>query len=206
VSHFDNAKDAHRDSAALAVAIAELADLPSTEYVLEYKSVARKYQIPADKLDKLVRDKRKANEKRAERAQAEAAIAAAVREKAKAEAEAKAKPAGDDSDLIKKLRESAKELIDADSVISEFRDHLTKNEGYAGDTLPAERTFVALCSRYSDRPINVRRYAPSGSGKSFTVDVVLPLFDEKSTYFKFSASSEKALIYEEERRASNTDT
>jgi hypothetical protein len=40
--------------------------------------------------------------------------------------------------------------------------------------------------------------APSGTGKSYTVDIVLPLFEEKSTYFKFSASSEKALIYEEE--------
>ncbi len=179
------------DGVRLEAEILRLAALPYTDYVFEKRQAAKAFKISLAEIDKLVRDKQK--QIRYER---QRCIVETEAETQKEDPETADPAAADDflSGVIDALYESAKPLIEADSVRALVREHLTKNEGYAGDTAPAERIFVAVCSRFGARPINIRRLAVSAAGKSHTVDCVLVLFSEDA-YYKISASSEKALIY-----------
>jgi hypothetical protein len=68
------------------------------------------------------------------------------------------------------------------------------SDGYAGDTAPAQRSYVALTSRLLSKPLNIHRQAPPAVGKNFSHDAVLPYFPP-SAYYKVSASSPHAFIY-----------
>jgi hypothetical protein len=174
--------------------VTRLAGLSDVDRVYEKRTAAKKLGISLAELTKLVRDKIKEIEVERRSRIVEAFEAEAQKE----ENPETARPTAADADAeATRLYESARPIIEADSVLALVREHLTKNEGYAGDTSPAERAYLAIASRFCKRPLNIYREAPPATGKNFSVDIILFLFPEEA-YYKFTASSERAIIYTEE--------
>lgn len=69
--------------------------------------------------------------------------------------------------------------------------------GLVGEERSAKLLYLALTSRFLDRPVSVAVKGPSSGGKSFVVDKVLDFFPG-SAYYGLSAMSEKALAYSDE--------
>jgi len=69
--------------------------------------------------------------------------------------------------------------------------------GYAGDREPVLLIYVVVSSRLLDKPINLHVIAPSASGKNYSVNTALALIPDEAV-FKMTASTPKALIYNEE--------
>ena len=68
---------------------------------------------------------------------------------------------------------------------------------FVGESRIGRLLFLALVSRFFDRPLSVAMKGPSSGGKSYITDRVLDFFPE-SAFFKLTSCSEKALIYTEE--------
>ncbi len=109
--------------------------------------------------------------------------------------------------LIEDVLDAAR--IEAAAVAFEATDGLLENpellkhiqsaireDGYAGDVKPALLTYVALTSRFLERPLNLAVVSPSASGKNRTVDAALDLMPEEA-YVRFSATSPMAIVYHE---------
>jgi hypothetical protein len=69
--------------------------------------------------------------------------------------------------------------------------------GVAGEEKIARLLFLALISRYLQRPTSVALKGPSSGGKSFMVETVLSFFPE-SAYYALTSMSDRALAYSEE--------
>jgi len=66
--------------------------------------------------------------------------------------------------------------------------------GYAGDLTPARLTYVALTSRFLERPMNLVFTGDPAAGKNATIDAALALVPREDVYI-FGASSPTSLIY-----------
>jgi hypothetical protein len=69
--------------------------------------------------------------------------------------------------------------------------------GLVGEQRIAKLLYLALTSRFFERPVSVAVKGPSSGGKSYTVERVLELFPDDA-YYAFTAVSEKALLYASE--------
>jgi DNA primase len=66
--------------------------------------------------------------------------------------------------------------------------------GYAGDVVPPLIAYVAITSRFLERPMNIAFVAQSGAGKNRAVDAALELMPPDATHI-MPAGSARALIY-----------
>lgn len=66
--------------------------------------------------------------------------------------------------------------------------------GAVGEARIAKIIYLALTTRFLQRPVSVAIKGPSSGGKSFTVDTVIKFFPDKAVYC-LTAMSERALAY-----------
>jgi hypothetical protein len=90
----------------------------------------------------------------------------------------------------------ARELLDDPGLLDRI-DTAIRATGFAGDTGPAKLVYLTGTSRLLPRPINLILVALSAAGKNATVDAALSLIPDEELY-RYSASSERALIYSPE--------
>jgi len=89
--------------------------------------------------------------------------------------------------------QTAGALLDDPEILDRVREAMRAN-GYAGDLTPAVLAYVALTSRFTERPINLALVADAAAGKNTTLDAALALVPEEEVY-EFSAGSPRALLY-----------
>ncbi len=87
-------------------------------------------------------------------------------------------------------------LLKAPSILDEF-GALCGRLGLVGEEHNAKLLYLALVSRFLERPVSVAVKGPSSGGKSFTVETVLKCFPPDA-YYTLSSMSERALAYDEE--------
>lgn len=73
-------------------------------------------------------------------------------------------------------------------------DHLISDLNVSGEDRVAKLTYLALTSRFLDRPVSLAVKGPSSGGKSYTTEQVLRFFPV-SAYYALTAMSEKVLAY-----------
>jgi len=91
---------------------------------------------------------------------------------------------------------AAGDLLKVPSILAAF-GALCERLGLVGEDRNAKLLYLALTSRFQDRPVAVAIKGPSSGGKSFTVETVLRTFPP-SAYYALSSMSERALAYDEE--------
>jgi hypothetical protein len=69
--------------------------------------------------------------------------------------------------------------------------------GAVGEERAAKLIFLAVISRFLDRPVSLALKGPSAAGKSFTTETVLR-FVPPSAYYALTSMSERALAYSDE--------
>ena len=82
-------------------------------------------------------------------------------------------------------------------ILEVFCRTLHKQMGVVGETRLAKLVFLALISRFLDKPISLSVRGPSSCGKSFVVEKVLKFFPT-SAYYALTAMSDRALAYSDE--------
>lgn len=97
-------------------------------------------------------------------------------------------------------REAARALAEAAGLLDDPRllDRVVETmrlNSYAGDTDPPLLLYLAMTSRFMERPINVAVVAPSASGKNRAVDEARRLLPADAVHV-ISAGSARALIYD----------
>lgn len=85
------------------------------------------------------------------------------------------------------------QLARSRSILDEF-DRMLREIGFAGDTSAAKIIYLAMLSRFQNRPVSLVLKGLSSAGKSFTVETVLRFFS-KDAYFALTAMSERFLAY-----------
>ena len=99
-------------------------------------------------------------------------------------------------DQIRDAEERAGALLD-DPLLFVRLSHRIPGSGWAGDVHPPALAYTAITSRLTDRPLNLAVVAPSASGKSFAVSVVLSFFPP-AAYYEVKAASPRALVFSPE--------
>jgi len=94
---------------------------------------------------------------------------------------------------IARAFELAQPLLDDPHVLDRISE-VVSARGYAGDTKPVRLVYIALTSRFLERPINVVLRAQAGSGKNRAVNAVLELMPDQA-YYMVSAASPLMLVY-----------
>jgi hypothetical protein len=92
--------------------------------------------------------------------------------------------------------EKCKHLAQSDNVL-ELVEQVLSARGVVGEERPAKLLYLALTTRFLERPVSVAIRGPSSGGKSFLTEGVLRLFPE-SAVCCWTATSEKCLAYNEE--------
>jgi hypothetical protein len=183
------AADEPQSATTLERKIAEIARCSPAEQLFKLKALAKEFRFPVGDLKKLL--KAETQKQKAE------AVAATRTSTQKPDEDHTGGTIGespiDEEAIAAELYEKARPLAECDNILAEVEKQIV-SEGYAGNTAPALRSYVAISSNCLTRPINLHRVAPPASGKNFTTDSVLPLFPEED-YYKLTASSERALIY-----------
>ena len=87
-------------------------------------------------------------------------------------------------------------LAESSDILGAFVEAL-QCRGVVGETRAAKLLYLALTSRFLERPVSVAVKGPSSGGKSFLVEQVLAFFPA-AAYYTLSAMSERALAYSEE--------
>jgi hypothetical protein len=72
-----------------------------------------------------------------------------------------------------------------------------KARGYAGDVRPSLLIYLALTSRFLERPVNVSVLGESSAGKNYAVDAALALHPPEAVHV-VSAASPMAMVYSKE--------
>jgi len=72
-----------------------------------------------------------------------------------------------------------------------------QHSGLVGEGRAVKLLYLAVVSRFLDRPVSVAVKGPSSGGKSYAVERVLALFPQDA-YYALSAMSERALAYSDE--------
>jgi hypothetical protein len=88
------------------------------------------------------------------------------------------------------------ELAESSDILSEFSRDLEACR-VVGERTNGELRFLALASRLLEKIVSVAVKGPSSSGKSYLVNLVMSFFPE-SAFCRFTAMSEKTLLYTEE--------
>lgn len=91
---------------------------------------------------------------------------------------------------------AAGDLLKLPSILAEF-GALCERMGLVGEDHNAKLLYLALVTRFLERPVSVAVKGPSSGGKSFTVETVLRTFPP-SSFYALSSMSERALAYSEE--------
>jgi hypothetical protein len=99
----------------------------------------------------------------------------------------------------KRAREAwtgCRELAERSDILSEFSRDLERCR-VVGERVNGEILFLALVSRLLEKIVSVAVKGPSSGGKSYLVKLVMSFFPE-SAFRRFTAMSEKTLLYTEE--------
>jgi hypothetical protein len=91
---------------------------------------------------------------------------------------------------------ACRELAESADILSEFSSDLERCR-LVGERVNGEILFLALVSRLLDKIVSVAVKGPSSGGKSYLVKLVLTFF-LASAYCRFTAMSEKTLLYTDE--------
>jgi hypothetical protein len=83
------------------------------------------------------------------------------------------------------------------NILEKFARDLKVVCGVVGEERIAKLLYLAITSRFLDRPVSIVVKGPSSGGKSFTVEQVLRFFPA-SAYYVLTSMSEKALAYIDE--------
>lgn len=167
--------------------VQKLAALTRAAYLIERKGKAREFDIPVGGLDDLVDAARQASHNGGGNHHAGGDGNGAQDAGSNGTAAA---------ERLERLRESAKELIEADDVLAEVADAI-RQMGYAGDCTPVLNVYVAVSSRMLAKPTNLQLGGESAIGKNHTVTTAVRLIPDEAMY-RLSAASPKALIYSDE--------
>jgi hypothetical protein len=90
-------------------------------------------------------------------------------------------------------------LLDDPALLDHVGEAITKS-GYAGDVKRPLFVYVALTSRFLERPINIAVVAQSAAGKNATVDAAVDFIPCEDIH-RIKAGSARAIIYGEEEYA-----
>jgi hypothetical protein len=104
-----------------------------------------------------------------------------------------------DAEERKRAREAwdeCRDLAESPDILSEFSRDLERCR-LVGERVNGEILFLALVSRLLDKIVSVAVKGPSSGGKSYLVKLVLTFF-LASAYCRFTAMSEKTLLYTDE--------
>ena len=82
------------------------------------------------------------------------------------------------------------------NILERFARDLARS-GVAGESRVAKLLYLAVTSRFLERPVSVAVKGPSSGGKSYLTERVLGFFPE-SSYYALTAMSEHALAYSDE--------
>jgi hypothetical protein len=89
-----------------------------------------------------------------------------------------------------------KDLARTPDILGRFAAELARS-GVAGESRVAKLLYLAVTSRFLDRPVSVAVKGPSSGGKSYLTERVLGFFPEDA-FYALTAMSERALAYSEE--------
>jgi urease gamma subunit len=89
-----------------------------------------------------------------------------------------------------------KDLVLVPNILERFACDLARS-GVAGESRVAKLLYLAVTSRFLERPVSVAVKGPSSGGKSYLTERVLGFFPE-SSYYALTAMSEHALAYSDE--------
>jgi hypothetical protein len=92
--------------------------------------------------------------------------------------------------------EACHDLARERRILDAFAGALSRT-GVAGESRTAKLLYLALTSRFLERPVSVAVKGPSSGGKTYLVERVLDYFPE-SAYHALTAMSERTLAYSEE--------
>ncbi len=92
--------------------------------------------------------------------------------------------------------EACKELAAKADILAAVEAAL-QHSGLVGEARAVKLLYLAVVSRFLDRPVSVAVKGPSSGGKSYAVERVLALFPQDA-YYALSAMSERALAYSDE--------
>jgi hypothetical protein len=102
-------------------------------------------------------------------------------------------------EAAQKAREAwaeCEELAHEPDILARFAQDLARS-GVAGESRVAKLLYLAVTSRFLERPVSVAVKGPSSGGKSYLTERVLGFFPE-SSYYALTAMSERALAYSDE--------
>jgi len=91
---------------------------------------------------------------------------------------------------------ACKDLVLVPNILERFARELARS-GVAGESRVAKLLYLAVTSRFLERPVSVAVKGPSSGGKSYLTERVLEFFPE-SSYYALTAMSEHALAYSDE--------
>ena len=89
-----------------------------------------------------------------------------------------------------------RDLAHSRDILTDFYGALSSS-GVAGEERAAKLIYLALVSRFLDRPISIAVKGASSGGKSFLCEQVLKFFPD-SAFYSLTAMSERALAYSDE--------
>jgi len=89
-----------------------------------------------------------------------------------------------------------RELAETPNILERFARELARY-GVAGESRVAKLLYLAVTSRFLERPVSIAVKGPSSGGKSYLTERVLGFFPA-SSYYALTAMSERALAYSEE--------
>ncbi len=102
-------------------------------------------------------------------------------------------------EAAQKAREAwaeCEELAHEPDILGRFARDLARS-GVAGESRVAKLLYLAITSRFLERPVSVAVKGPSSGGKSYLTERVLGFVPE-SSYYALTAMSERALAYSDE--------
>jgi hypothetical protein len=102
-------------------------------------------------------------------------------------------------DKLKEKKESwklCKDIADSKNILNLFVKDISKL-GVVGEKKLIKVLYLALTSRFLDRPVSIVIKGGPSTGKSFVEEKVLSFFPDQACY-KLTASSEKSMIYSDE--------
>ncbi len=102
-----------------------------------------------------------------------------------------AQPSG--ASIPSEIPATVQPLAFAPNILACFVRDLERS-GVVGEARLGKLLYLAVTSRFLDRPVSVAVKGHSSGGKSFTTEQVLKFFPE-SAYYTFTAMSEKVLVY-----------
>ena len=99
-------------------------------------------------------------------------------------------------DTARKAWAECENLALAPNILDRFAEDLSRS-GVVGESKLAKLLYLAVTSRFLQRPVSVAMKGPSSGGKSYLTEQVLRFFPDEA-YYALTAMSEHALAYGDE--------